>query len=115
MTQTSREHYTSGNVEIDRILQQISDRLDKMEGIRPKRNSGLFALDENSEVTTVPNILGQWTGGSAGLNAATGRASLGLGSFAIEELVSIVDSGNTTIHQFPVALLAITSELFGFY
>lgn len=116
MTQTSREHYSSGNVEIDRILQQISDRLDKMEGIRPKRDSGLFLFDSDSaEVSTTPNILGQWNGGATGLNAATGRASLGLGSFSVEELISIKDASDTIIHQFPVALLAITSEMFGFY
>lgn len=48
----SRNIYITGNDELDRILNDISERLDTIEGLRPDLDAGYYTLDSDKEINT---------------------------------------------------------------
>lgn len=48
----SRIVYVTGDDEIDRILNDISQRLDTVEGLRPDLDAGYYTLDSEKEINT---------------------------------------------------------------
>lgn len=48
----SRIVYVTGDDEIDRILNDISQRLDTIEGLRPDLDAGYYALDSDKAIST---------------------------------------------------------------
>ncbi|MBT7628772.1 MAG: hypothetical protein HN597_03585 [Desulfobacula sp.] len=57
MSRQSKQAYLTGNSALDLILNNISDRLDLVEGLRPELTNGYLFL-ENKEITTTTDPLG---------------------------------------------------------
>lgn len=48
----SRNVYVTGDDELDRILNDISQRLDTIEGLRPDLDAGYYTLDSDKDIGT---------------------------------------------------------------
>jgi hypothetical protein len=73
-----------------------------------------FSLPSNNSQTnwdTAYSVRGQWTGGATGLNAATGRASLELGSAALAASGDFATSAQGALAATAVQLPGLTSTL----
>jgi len=73
-----------------------------------------FSLPSNSSQTnwdTAYSVRGQWTGGATGLNAATGRASLELGSAALAAAGDFATSAQGALAATAVQPPGLTSTL----
>ena len=105
MSKQMREVYQTGNPQIDRILMQIANRLDIIEGLRPDISAGLLTLTSSKNINTTDpdNFLQLADGVTLAANSITitnGTLTLIGSTLKLEEsTLEVYDSGDVVIHK----------------